>query len=226
MTRHFEIDLADLKRSLVSMGNLVEQSLQTAVESILSPTVDARDRVRGIEERLDQLDTSIEDRCHQIMALQHPMAGDLRLLISALHITTDLEQIGDLAESICKRASYIARHQRVDNPAELSTLADVAREMVHDSLDAFITGNTEQAGRVMAHEKYADRLTKTCYEGIQERMARSTDLIREYTHLFRAVAHLEHISDIAAAVAQEAVYVHLGRNVRHGRGETEAEPKG
>jgi phosphate transport system protein len=213
--RHFELELVDLKRSLVGMGGLVEQSLKTACDAIQSPSVGAREQVRGIEERLDILDVEIEDRCHQIMALQHPVASDLRLLISALHITADLEQIGDLAESICKRASFIARNTRIENPEELAILANLATEMVHLSLDAFISGTTDQAGHVMALEKSADQMTKRCYEWIQVAMAEHTDHIREYTHLLRAVAHLEHIADIAVAVAQEAVYVHLGRNVRH-----------
>lgn len=108
--RHFDLDLAELKRSLVNMGNLVERSLGIAVEAIQRPSIEAREQCRVIEEQLDTLETAIEDRCHQIIALQQPMAGELRLVISSMRITSDLEQVGDLAESVAKRASYIARH--------------------------------------------------------------------------------------------------------------------
>jgi phosphate transport system protein len=219
--RHFDVELAELRRSLAGMADLVQQSLRTASASIQRPTVDARELVRGIEERLDVLDTEIEDRCHRIMALQGPVAGDLRLLISALHITADLEQIGDLSESVCKRAAWIARHAIVENPPELAVLCQHATTMVGEALDAFVSGADhagERAGRVLVEERLADDSTKQCYRWIQDAMAKQTDRIREYTHLLRAVAHLEHIADIAVAIAQEAVYVHLGRNIRHQHG--------
>lgn len=213
--RHFEIEIAELKRSLVGMGNLVEQSLSAAVDAILIPRVDAREEARVLEERLDSMDTAIEERAHRIMALQHPMISDLRLLISALHICSDLEQIGDLCESIAKRATWIAKHSPVENPKHLEELARLVKEMIHGCLEAFVSSNTELAKTVITQEDHSDDLTKLCYESIQASMARTPEKIREYTHLLRAVAHLEHIGDIAVAIAEESVYVHKGQVIRH-----------
>ena len=213
--RHFELEIAELKRSLVAMGNLVEQSLSVAVDAILRPRVDAREEARTMEERLDAMDSAIEERAHRIMALQQPMISDLRLLISALHICSDLEQIGDLCESVAKRATFIAKHNPVDNPAELEPLGSLVKEMIHGCLDAFVSSNVEQAKTIIRQEERSDDLTKLCYESIQAGMARTPDRIREYTHLLRAVAHLEHIGDIAVAIAEESVYIHKGQLIRH-----------
>ena len=213
--RHFELEIAELKRSLVGMGDLVEQSVAAAVEAILHPRVEAREQARALEDRLDAMDTAIEERAHRIMALQQPMVGDLRLLISALHICSDLEQIGDLSESICKRATFIAKHSPVENPEDLETLGRLVREMIHLCMESFVSSNLELAKRVIEQEDRSDDLTKTCYEAIQAAMARTPERIREYTHLLRAVAHLEHIGDIAVAIAEESVYIHKGQLIRH-----------
>jgi len=213
--RHFELEIAELKRALVGMGNVVEQSLSASVDAILNPRVEAREEARLLEERLDAMDTAIEERAHRIMALQHPMISDLRLLISALHICSDLEQVGDLCESIAKRATWIAKHTPIENPPDLLELGRLVKDMIHGCLDAFVSSNTEMAKTVITQEDRSDDLTKLCYESIQTSMAKTPDKIREYTHLLRAVAHLEHIGDIAVAIAEESVYVHKGQMIRH-----------
>jgi len=213
--RHFELDLAELKRALVGMGNLVEEMVGAAAKGIVEPNMELRDQVGEMEQRIDALETTIEDRCHQIIALRSPMAGDLRFLISATRITSDLEQVGDLAESITRRAHYIARHHAITNPPALPGLGSLARTMVREALEAFVGGELAIAKRILAEEDQADRLTKESYRAIQEAMKAAPDLINEYTHLMRAVGHFEHIADIAVSIAEEAMYIHHGTLSRH-----------
>jgi phosphate transport system protein len=213
--RHFDLELADLKRSLVSMGNMVERTLSIAVDAIISPTVEAREQCRVLEDQLDTLENAIEDRCHHIIALQQPMAGELRLVIAAMRITSDLEQIGDLAESLAKRAAFIARNKGATNPPQIETLGRLVLGMNRHAMEAFITGNLSLASGVITDEDQSDDLTKQCYEGIQNLMRSDPDRIREYTHLLRAASLLEHIGDIAVSIADETVYLHKGTIVRH-----------
>jgi phosphate transport system protein len=215
--RHFDMELAELKRSLVGMGNLVEEAVAIAVKAILHPVAGARNKASELEERIDQLDSQIEERAHILIALQSPMASDLRLLISATRITSELEQIADLAESVAKRADYIARHNPVVNPATLQTLGELARKMLRQALEAFVTGRFDEAKSILIEEDEADRLTKQCYEAIQHSMQLQPDIIAEYTHLLRAVGHLEHIADITVSIAEQAVYIHRGHLILHPR---------
>lgn len=217
--RHFELELAELKRSLVTMGNLVEQALEIAVRAIVRPNAEAREQARAIEQQLDQMDNQIEERCHQILALQHPVARDLRLLISSMRITSDLEQVGDLAESIAKRARWIANHHAVTNPPQLEVLGRHVIAMINQAMDAFVTGNLLLARNVLRDEREADRMTKQCFLAIQEGIAAQPTLVGEYTHMLRAVGHLEHVGDIAVSIADEAVYIHSGATIRHQHGE-------
>ncbi len=215
LVRHFDLELAELKRSLVSMGNLVERSLSIAVDAIITPTTEAREQCRVLEDQLDAFENSIEDRCHQIIALQQPMAGELRLVIAAMRITSDLEQIGDLAESLAKRASYIARNKGAINPKQIEPLGRLVLAMQHHAMDAFITGNLTLADGVIKDEQLSDQYTKECYVDIQELMKTDSDRIREYTHLLRAASLLEHIADISVSIADETVYIHKGTIARH-----------
>lgn len=213
--RHFDLEIAELKRSLATMGDLVERAVDFATRAIAHPTVEAREQARVFEDQLDALDSAIEDRCHQVLALQAPMAKDLRLLVSTMRVTLDLENIGDLAESLAKRATYIARHRLVRNPEATRPLSDLARSMVHRAIESFIAGNIDLAKQVMEDEDRADDLTKEGYAELRQLMREEPERIDEYLHLHRALSHLEHIADIAVSIAEETVYATRGQMVRH-----------
>lgn len=213
--RHFELELAELRRSLVGMGDLVVRELTLAVDGIVRPTPEVREQAGRLEEEADRLETAIEDRCHAIMALQSPMARDLRLLISALRITEKLEQIGDCGESLAKRASYIALHQQVTNPPQLEDLGRLVVEMVRHAMATFVSGDGPTARSVVEDERRSDRLTKECYGFIQGAMTADPQRIKEYTHLLRAVGLLEQIGDLALSITEESMYLYRGQNVRH-----------
>lgn len=215
MMRHFDLELAELKRSLVTMGNLVERSLAVAVEAINHPNVGAREQCRTLEDQLDQMENTIEDTCHKLIALQRPAVGELRLVIAAMRITSELEQMGDRAESIAKRAASIAKGTLVENPPELPELGTLVQGMARHTLESFVSGNLAMAKGVLVDEDESDHLTKQCYRWIQDAMGRTPERIKEYTHLLRAVGHLEHIADVAVVIAEETVYLHRGLNIRH-----------
>lgn len=220
--RHFELELADLKRSLVTMGDMVARALALAVEGIRQPTADLRERARTLEDGIDAMETVIEERCHIIIALQSPMVRDLRFVISTMTIASHLEQIGDHAESVSKRAHYIACHQRVSNPPELEPLCGLAQTMLRQALEAFVNGSSDTTRQVLVEEPQSDRLTKACYAFIQDRMAEDATRIKEYTHLLRAVSALEQIGDLAMAIAEEAVFMHQAQLIRHNHDQLKA----
>ena len=214
-TRTLDLELAELKRQIVSMSDLVGQGLAIGIKAIMHPHVEAKSEAKLIEMRLDEMESVIEDHCHRVIALQAPRASDLRFLISAMRITADLEQVGDLAESVSKRATYIARNNAIENPPELSELTALTQNVLRNAMEAFISGSLDKAKQVFIEEKRSDELTKVCYRWLQSRMAERSDRVSELTHLLRAVGHLEHISDIAAAIAEESVYIHKAALIRH-----------
>ncbi len=217
--RAFDLELAELRRGLVAMGGLVERATVQAVEAITNPVAEARERAQAMDDQLDAMHEDLEQRLHRLLALQTPKVGDLRLAVSSLRIISVFEQMGDLAEGVSKRAAWIARHQLVANPAPLAELGQLIVRMIREAVEDYVSGSVETARRIIAEEDRSDELTKACYAGIQQSMAERPELIREYTHLLRAVANLEHIGDLAVLIAEEAVFIHQGRLVRHHLGD-------
>ncbi len=213
--RHFDLELAELKRSLASMGDLVERSLDLAVKSILNPVVEAREQARVYEDQLDALDSAIEDKCHQILALQAPMAKDMRRLVTSMRVALALESMGDLAESLAKRASWIARHRLIPVPQTLTALCQTVISMAHAAIEAFVSGNLDLARQAITDEERADASTKQCYREIKEMIRVDVERLDEYVQMLRAVAHLEQTADLAVSVAEEAVYIEKGMFIRH-----------
>ena len=213
--RSFDAALVELQRAIVVMGGVVEQILSLAVTSIQQPTAQRRQEAAVIEERVDDMEIEIEERCNQLLVLQSPMGKDLRFLISTTRVASELERIADLAESVVKRSDFIARHQLVANPPQLQTLGELAQLMVHQALESLLSGKVEMARTIHEEEVRADALTKECYAFIQAAMEGSRSDIVAYTHLLRAVGHLEHIADISGTIAGEAVYIYRGLFIRH-----------
>jgi phosphate transport system protein len=216
MERHgpFEIELAALKRALAGMGGIAETMLEQAVTAILAPNEEAHERIHDLECRVDDLEIEIEEQCHRLIALRAPLARDLRFLISSTRIAMQVEQIADLARALAKRARFIARHRRVRNPPRLAELASVARGMVRQAMDAFISGDPTAIDGVFMAEPDADELARRCFEVIQDEMANDPSRMAEHTHLLRAVGHLEHIGDITVSMAREALFIRSGRMTR------------
>ncbi len=225
--RPFEVELGKLEQSLMAMGNLVRDALSIAIDAILSPTPDARERIRAVEVSLDQSETDLENHSHLILALQGLFARDLRLLVGAMRVTTSLEHVGDLAESVAKRASYIARHHAIDQPSSLPALATLARQIVDRAIRSFAERSADLAKQVLLDEKESDRLTKACYAEVRDLMTADASHVDEYIHLIRSIAMLEHIADLAAAIADETIFVVHGDLVQHQHNEvTGTEPAG
>lgn len=217
--RHFDVELAELKRALVGMGDLAGQAVAQAVASLRNPSADAGERAKAAEAELDALDTAIVERSQALIALQSPRAGDLRFLISATRIAADLENIGDLARSVAKRAAWIARHELVEQPAALFRLGALAIEGVRLAMEAFVSGNLEAAKAVFADEDRADALAKEAMAEVEQRLAGESGRQGAWVRLLRAAGHLEQIADLAAGIAEEAVFIHRGDLIRHHREE-------
>jgi phosphate transport system protein len=211
-----ELSLTELQASLQEMGKLVESILDLAVVTILRPLPESRYEAARIDARIDALEIAIEERCHQLIALQSPMARDLRFLISATRVASELERLADLAESVVTQADVIGRAQAITNPPQLTRLGEIAQLMTHQALRLLSLEDAELLERIDAEEDQADSLTKECYRYIQFMMESDRTQIHAYSALLRAVGNLEIIADIARAIAKETQYIHRGLFVRHG----------
>ena len=156
--RHFHDELSDLKVRLLAMSGEAEAALARAVESLLERNAEKAAGVIAGDHRLDAMEVDIEDQCIRLLALQQPMARDLRMVTSALRIASDLERVGDHAVNIAQSTERLLEASPIAPEPELVEMARMAREMLADALEAFVRGDARGGRDVCARDDKVDAL--------------------------------------------------------------------
>jgi phosphate transport system protein len=217
MAIHLMRDLDRLQRDLVSLAGLVEETIHKATRALQTRnTALAREVIAG-DGQIDREDNHLNEECLKMLALHQPVARDLRRVVAALMITTDLERMGDLAEEIAERALALAEQPQMSVPDRLTRMADLTAVMVRQALDAFVNLNKEQAERVMRMDDEVDRYNVEIIQELIGAMQSAPNLIEPGLSLFSATRHLERIADHATNIAEDVIYLIGGEIVRHRR---------
>jgi len=219
MERHFERELEELKGTLVRMGSLVDAQLDAACQALFEGDVQRARAVIEEDREVDSLDTQVDRRCMDIFALTQPVAVDLRLLMSALAINSQLERIGDIAVNIAERVEALAPFREFLLGTRLGEMASIARIMVRDSLDAFINGDASLASRVLVSDDVVDRLDRGTFSSLVTAMKEQHDLIEPAAHCLILARHLERLADHATNIAEGVIFIVEARQVKHNAGE-------
>ena len=158
LVRHFQDELEQLKTRLLEMGGLAEENVRLAVKGLVERDHETIDRVMVGDEPLNRLHIEIDNRCFTLLALYQPMAADLRAIVSAVKINTDLERVGDLAVNIAEAARRYASHAPVKKFIDIPRMATIAQSMLRDALDAFVRRDLELAQKVLNEDDKLDAL--------------------------------------------------------------------
>jgi len=215
MSKHWERDLDNLQRHLMALAASVEEAIFKGAHSLQErdPSL-AREVVEG-DAVIDQEENYIENECLKMLALHQPVAIDLRRIIVALKINTDLERMADLAVNIAERALSLAELPRIAVPDKLQRMADSTTAMVRQSLDAFVLLNTDQARRVILLDDEVDRYNREIIEALIVHMQQLPEQVPACLAFFSAVRQLERIADHATNIAEDVVYLIEGEIIRH-----------
>jgi phosphate transport system protein len=213
--RQYEEDLRGLRAGLLRMGGLVERQIVEAVESLVNRnTEQARETIQRDTE-VNRLDTEMDQRCINLLALHQPTASDLRFITTGLKITTDLERIGDNAVNICERATELNAEPQLKPYIDIPRMADIAQTMVKDALDAFMREDTELAAEVIARDDEVDQLNYQTYRELLSYMVEDPQTIPRATKILFISKYLERIADHATNIAEMVVYMVKGRSIKH-----------
>src|SRR5712692_2302984 len=158
VARHFQDELEQLKTRLLEMGGLAEEQVRLAVKALVDRDRDLVDRVLHGDEPLNALHIEIDGRCFTLLALHQPMAVDLRSIVSAVKINTDLERVGDLAVNIAEAVRRYAVHPPVKKLIDIPRMATIAQLMLRDALDAFVRRDIDLAQHVLNEDDTLDSL--------------------------------------------------------------------
>jgi phosphate transport system protein len=215
MSKHLERDLDNLQRHLMVLAASVEEALFKGTRSLQErdPSL-AREVVEG-DSVIDQEENYIENECLKMLALHQPVAIDLRRIIAALKINTDLERMADLAVNIAERALSLAELPRLAGPDKLQGMTELTIAMVRQSLDAFVMLNAEQARQVIRLDDEVDRYNREIIEALIVHMKQAPEQVPAFLAFFSAVRQLERIADHATNIAEDVVYLIEGEIIRH-----------
>lgn len=213
--RHFQHDLEQLKAKLLEMSALVESAIYRSVQGVVEKNEELAQQVLRNETRVNQLEIEVDDLAISLLALQQPMAADLRLITAAIKINNDLERMGDLSVSIAQSALALIREPIIRPLIDIPHIAGLAQSMVRKALDAFVNRDPELARSVLASDDAVDNMRTACYHELISFMEKNPQHIPQALNLLSVIRNLERIADHSTNIAEDVLFLVKGIDVRH-----------
>jgi phosphate transport system protein len=215
MSVHLQREIEKLKKQLLSLCAVVEDQVQMAIEAFLERDDNLATEVERRDNDVDQREVEVEEECLKMLALYQPVAADLRLIVAVLKINNDLEQIGDLAVNIARKAAAVASEPPLNIPLDIAGMWKKVHAMLHDSLDALVNMNVPLAESVHARDDEVDRMKHEMRMTIEEAARRQPELMSHLLKFLAVSRNLERIADYSVNIAQDVIYLVSGAIVRH-----------
>ena len=213
--RHFEEDLGTLKTRLLEMGGLAEERLRMAMRGLVDRDSRLLEKVLAGDGDINHLHLEVDDRCFKLLALQQPMAVDLRAIVAAVKINSELERVGDLAVNIAEAATRALQFAPVKELIDIPRMALIAQEMLRDALDAYVRRDTVLAQKVLTRDDELDALKTLVFRELLGMMVRDQAIINASLDLILISRHLERTGDHATNIAEDVIFMVSARDVRH-----------
>ena len=213
--RHFHDELSQVKVRLLTMSGEAEAALGLAVEALLERDASRAQRVIDGDRVIDSMEVELEEQCLNLLALQQPMARDLRTLVSALKIATDLERVGDHAVNIAQAAIRLTQSRPIAPEPEIVEMARLSREMLSDALEAFIRGDAQGGRDVCLRDDKVDALNRSVFRILLTHMMEDPHVIGAGMELFLVSRNLERVADLATNIGEDVVFLVEGKSIKH-----------
>ena len=213
--RHFQEELDALQARLLEMGGLAEERVRAAVQGLSARDVALIDRTMKGDEPVNQLHVEIDDRCFRLLALHQPMATDLRSIVAAVKINSDLERVGDLAVNIAEAAKRYVGHAPVAQLIDIPRMGDIAQAMLRDALDSYVRRDIPLARSVLNCDDELDALKTQVFRDLLSYMLKDPTTIEPALDLILVSRHLERIGDHATNIAEDVIFMVSAQDVRH-----------
>ena len=219
MTRHFHEEIQNLKQSLLHMALLVEVAIRQATEALVERNAEKAQEVIRREQEVNHAEIQVDEIGHGLLALDQPVAIDLRRLIMILKINTDLERMGDHAVNIARRAMRAVKEPGYPIDPLIPKMANAASVMLKNALDSFIHEDVEMANSVLASDDEVDRYGDEIYEKYRALMESEASAVPFGVDMIMVGYNLERVADLASNIAEDTIYIKQGREVRHHAGD-------
>ena len=206
----------DLRRNLLALGALVEQRVSSVIEVIRDGDVDLARKIRAGDAEVDEMQLALENECTRLLALGSPVASDLRLILTTMRVSNELERIADMCKGISKRVIRLVESGTYRFPASLVQMAEAALAMLRNVLIAFSNSDIKLCLEVRRADSYVDDLNREVVAWAREWIAQNVDQTSSALELLAISQRVERIADIVTAIAEDTIFLVEGRLVRHG----------
>lgn len=223
MQRHFVQELDQLKTNLIRMGSFAEQAIADSLRAMLERRKDLAQQVIAQDQQINSFEILVDDAVVDLLALQQPVATDLRFILAASKINNDLERIGDHAVNIAESALKYATLPPARTPVDITDMAHITKDMLRDAIDGFIHSNAALCSGVLKNDDVIDDLNKKVVRELVEVMRQNPGEIDQALEFIRVSRNLERVADLATNIAEDVIFMAEARVVKHHLGDTAAQ---
>jgi phosphate transport system protein len=213
---HYEQQLRELKNKLLLMSHKAEQMISDSIRSLVERRPNLAEAVIARDDEIDKLEMEVDDLCRELLALEQPVASDLRLIATAMKIVKDIERIGDIGVNIGERVVELIQEPELKPIVDLPIMAEAAQKILKESLDAFVNSDTELAQKVISKDDFLDELYEQIFRELLTYMLEDPRSISRAIKLIFIAKALERVGDHSANVAEMVVFLVKGQDIRHG----------
>ena len=215
MTVHLQRDLDSLKKDIVHLGSLVQNSTQSVVEFLGTKSEQQLQEVLEYEDRINELEVDIEEHCLKVLALHQPVAIDLRFIIVIMKVNNDLERMGDQAVNISQRVKSLMDGPKLPISLPIDEMTNAVQKMVSLSLEALVSQDPAIAREVVDMDDIVDDLNAQTYDLIRETIQADPSLVTSAMSMATISSNLERIGDLCTNIAEEVIFMVEGQVIRH-----------
>ena len=218
MQRHFQEEIEHLKTSIIKMGSLAETAISLSLKAIIERDQELAEQVTSGDRRINALEMEVDNAIIDLLALQQPVASDLRLILAAQKINNDLERIGDHAVNLAESAIALARVPGQSSYIHIPKMAEIAKTMLREALDGFIHRNAELGQKVLVSDDTIDDLNREMAKEVIEMIKTNQQELETGLELIRISRNLERVADLATNIAEEVIFICNAQMVKHHSG--------
>jgi phosphate transport system protein len=216
MERHFDEELKTLYKDILKMGVMAQEAIYKSIEALKNRDKQGAQEVIDTDDKIDELELAIDEKCIDLIARHQPMAGDLRFITTGMKINAELERIADLALDISQRVLEIVDKPILKPLIDIPKLSVIAQNMVRDAIDAFVKKDVDLAKKVVLSDSEADKLRNLVQdELINDYMAKDSSTAPRAVPLLLIARHLERICDHTTNIAEDVIYMVEGKVIKH-----------
>jgi len=215
MRSRFQHGLDELKQRLLEMGGMAEAAIELAAESYHKRDASLAQQVFEREKMINQSERTIDEMAVDLLAMQQPMATDLRFVLAVLKINSDLERVGDLAVNIAQRSLDLTQEVEIEVPVDIARMTMAVSTMVRRALESFLSARADVAQAVLEMDNIVDRMKDEAFVNLVAQMTRNPNRVRAYLDVLLITRDLERIADHATNIAEDVIFWVSGADVRH-----------